>query len=371
MVIEKIKSVLQERKKKKEFEKLEEEKLQSFRENEEIRKAEKIKKEADRLAQLRQYKTAIEEYNKALELYPYNENNENLFKNASDFLFKVFYNIAGCYSYLNEFDEAIKYFDKALKINIEDADNKIKALMGKGNSYYRMKMFIDGVYASGAYRIPMETEWDKENEKMLEKFKKINERQNLIELAHSCFTQVSEIDRNFADSWYNKGHMEVKLGEIKEAMLSFDNVININKDYENKEGIALFDDIKRERGIEVKYSKVFQDEALFKTKTGHKVRNKAEKSIADFMFDNNLIFQYNIAVSWADKDDFKATFFIPKLDLYLEHFKYDYIKDYEKLMKWKIKQYEKHKKRLIFSTSSDEKSIEEALKLKLKPYIML
>lgn len=370
MVIAKIKSILKEREKRKEQEKLEEEKLESFRESEEIRKAEKIKKEADRLAQLKQYKTAIEEYNKALEIYPYKENEESLFRNASNFLFKVFYNIAGCYSYLNKFDEAINYFDKALRIEIEDGDSKVKALMGKGNSFYRMKMFIDNAY-SGAYKISMETEWDKENEEMLEKFRKFDEKENLIELAHNCFNQITEIDRNFTDAWYNKGHMEIKLNKVKDAMLSFDNVISIDKDYENKEGIALFDDIKREKGIKVKYSKVFDNEPLFKTKTGHMVRNKAEKLIADFLHDNNLLFQYNIAVSWADKDDFKAAFFIPKLNLYLEHFKYDYIKDYEKLMKWKIKQYEKHKKKLVFTVSEDEKSIEEALKIKLKPFIML
>jgi len=187
----------------------------------------------------------------------------------------------------------------------------------------------------------------------------------------NCFTQVTDIDRNFADGWYNKGHMEVKLARIKDAMLSFDNVINVDKNYENKEGIALFDDIQREKGVKVKYSKVLEDEHLFKTKTGHMVRNKTEKFIADFLFDNNLMFRYNVAVSWADKDDFKAAFFIQKLDVYIEHFKYDYIKDYEKLMKWKIKQYEKHKKKLIYTVSEDEKSIEEALKIKMKPYIML
>src|SRR3989338_1183392 len=130
MVIEEIKKALKERKKRKR-ENMEEENLQSFRESEDIRKAEIIKKEADRLAQLKQYKTAIEEYGKVLEIYPYNENNENLFRNASDFLFKTFFNIADCYSCLNRFDEAIRHFDKALKINTDDSDNKIKALMDK------------------------------------------------------------------------------------------------------------------------------------------------------------------------------------------------------------------------------------------------
>jgi len=158
---------------------------------------------------------------------------------------------------------------------------------------------------------------------------------------------------------------------VKESMLSFDNVIMIDKKYENKEGIELFDDIKKEKGIEVKHPKIFDSELKFKTKTGHLVRNKAEKMIANFLFDNNLMFQYNIAVSWADKDDFKATFFLSKLNVYLEHFKYDYIKDYQKVMKWKIKQYDRKRKKLIYTISEDEKNIEEALKIKFKPYIVL
>ena len=109
----------------------------------------------------------------------------------------------------------------------------------------------------------------------------------------------------------------------------------------------------------------------FKTKTGHLVRSKAEKIIADFIFENNLMFQYNMAVSWSDKDDFKATFFISQLDLYIEHFKFNNVKNYEKLMKWKIRQYEKNKKKFIYTTSEDEANLEETLKIKLKPYIIL
>jgi hypothetical protein len=145
----------------------------------------------------------------------------------------------------------------------------------------------------------------------------------------------------------------------------------IDKNYENKEAIKLFEDIRAEKGIKGKHSKVIDARTGFKTKTGHYVKNKAEKMIADFLFENNLIFQYDMAVSWADKNDFKASFFIPKLDLYLEHFKLDNIDDNKKLMKAKIKQYEKNKKKLVYTTSDEESNIEEALKIKLKPYIVL
>ncbi len=369
MVIKKIREALEKRRQRKAEEIIEQNKLESYRENEQMQKAEQVKKEADRLAHLKQYKTAIDEYNKALEIYPFDEK-EMVFKKPAEFFFKIFYNIAASYSFLNKLDESIKYFDNALKIeNIEDA-NRVKALMSKGNCYYRAKQLVKGDYEEWAYKIRMESDFDV-NEKTIEFFKKIDEKENLLKLAQNCFTKTTELDRRNADAWYKKGHMEFLMGIVKEAMLSFDNVFELQKNYENKEGIELFDDIRAEKGIRAKHSKVLDTGMKFKIKTGHYVRNKAEKMIANFIFDNNLMFQYNIAVTWADKDDFKATFFIPKLDLYIEHFKFDKIKGYKKLIRWKIKQYEKNKKKLVYTISEDEANIEEALKIKLKPYIKL
>ena len=367
MVIGRIKKILENRRKKKAEELAEEQKLESYRESEDMKKAEHIKKEADRLAHLKQYKHAIDEYNKALEIFPYNEK-ELMFKKPAEFFFKIYYNIAASYSYMNKIRDSIEYFDNALKIGNIDSENKVKALMGKGNSYYLAKQLIKG--DENTYKTRMESEFDVDEETM-ENLKKMDEKQNLLEKAHECFAKAVEIDRHNADSWYKKGHIEFLMGLVKDSMLSFDNVIMINKNYENKESIALFDDIKREKGMEIKHSKILDADLKFKTKTGHLVSDKSEQVIANFLFDNNLIFQYNAAVTWADKDDFKAAFFIPKLDLYLEHFKYDYIKDYQKLMKFKIKQYEKKKKKLVYTASEDEKNMEEALKIKLKPYIVL
>ena len=151
--------------------------------------------------------------------------------------------------------------------------------------------------------------------------------------------------------------------------------MSINKNYENKESIPLFDEIKREKGIQVKGSELLDRsesaESNFHTKTGHLVKTRAEMMIANFLFDNNLLFQYNTVATWADKDDFRASFYLPKLDLYIDHHPYDYVKEYQKIMKAKIKEYDKHKKRHIYLTSEDEKNIEESLRLKMKPYMIL
>ncbi|MBI2541366.1 tetratricopeptide repeat protein [Candidatus Woesearchaeota archaeon] len=372
MVIRHIKRFFESQKKK--FAELRKDKDQqkSFRETEEMRKAEELKREADRLAQLKQYQTAIEEYNKALEFYPYKGTEQELFKSAAEFLFKCNYNIAACYSYLDSFDEAISHFDRALKVEAAEDENKVRALMGKGSTFYRKKLFVEGRYKAGAYRISMDADWEV-SDKKLEEYKKEDQKKGYVKLAHECFSSAAELDRSQVDAWYSKGHMEVLMNRIKDAVQSFDNVINSNKSYENKENLALFDEIKREKGIQIKASELMErdTEPNFRTKTGHLVKTRAEMEIANFLFDNSLLFQYNTAATWADKDNFRASFYVPKLDLYIDHHPYDYLKEYQKVMKTKLKEYDKHKKKHIYISSEDEKNIEESIKLKMKPYIVL
>ena len=374
MVISHIKRFFEAHKKRLAERRKEKNRAESFKETEEMKRAEELKREADRLAQLKQYTTAIEEYNKALEFYPYKGNEQDLFKNAAEFLFKCNYNIAACFSYLDNFDESINYFNRSLQVEMADDENKVRALMGKGSTFYRKKLFVEGRYKAGAYRISMDTEWEI-SDKKVEEYKEEDKKINFIKIAHECFTNAAEIDRSHIEAWYSKGHMEVRMNKIKEAVQSFDNVINLNKNYENKESISLFDEIKREKGIHVKAGEIMERsenaESSFRTKTGHLVKTRAEMMIANFLFDNNLLFQYNAVATWADKDDFRASFYIPKLDLYIDHHPYDYLKEYQKVMKTKIKQYEKHKKKHIYISSEDEKNIEDTIKLKMKPYAIL
>jgi tetratricopeptide (TPR) repeat protein len=365
MVIGKIRQFLKEQKKKREQRHRAEEDAEQFRETEEMKQAETIKKEADRLAQLKQYKTAIDEYRKALELYPYQGTEENLFKNAKEFLFKTHFNIAACFSYLDQFDDAIKAFDEALKVDV-DSDNKVKALMAKGSSYYRKKLYLQGD-VKGLYHVDIELEQGAKKEKK-------EDKTDYVTLAHNCFAEATDLDRSNADAWYSRGHMEFLMNRIKDAVNSFDQVLSLKKSYENKENISLFNEIKREKGIALKPSELMEEQLhqrAFKTKSGHYVRSKAEQVIADFLFDHGLLFQYEVAVTWADKDDFKATFYLPKLDVYIDHFALADSKQSPKLIKAKVKEYEKKKKHHIYTTSDDEKHMHDVLRLKLKPYIIL
>lgn len=359
MVIGRVKGFLSERKKSKELRKKEEEKAQTRKDTEELKESESIKKEADRLAQLQQYETAIQEYKKALEISPYKGSEEDLFTSAKDFLFKLNFNIAASYTYLDQFDNAVAYFDKALAIDIDDADIRVKALMAKGSSYYRKKLFLEGKLEGSIIEPGSEKREKKDDE-------------DHLQLAHDCFLKAVEIDRNNAGAWYNKGHMEFLKGNIKDAVTSFDNVLDVNKNYENKEGIPLFTEIKREKGIAIKPSELLNQakEIQFKTKTGHLVENKAECQIADFLFENDLVFRYHVAVSWADKPEFRPSFYIPKLDVYLDHID---LKNGEanKSLKSRQKQFDKHKKKYIQITTDDDQNLEENLRIKLKPYIIL
>ena len=368
MVLAKIKKFLQDQGKKLQDIKSDQSRTESFRETEEMRKAEEMKREADRLAQLKQYNAAIEEYNKALEYYPYKGSEKDIFKNASEFVFKCNYNIAACFSYLDSFEQAIDFFNRSLLIEQVDDENKVKALMGKGTTIYRKRMLVEGRYKATNLT-------DAELNRKADEYRKEDEKKNLIKQAHECYHQAADLDRNNIEAWYSKGHMELLMNKIKEAVQSFDNVITLNKNFENKESLELFDEIKREKGIAVKGSELVARESYaeptFKTKTGHMVRSRAEMMIANFLYENNLLFQYNNVATWADSDDFKPSFFIPKLDVYIDHFQHDSVKDYQKMMRAKIKQYDKHRKKHLFLTSADEKNIEEAIKLKMKPYIIL
>src|SRR3989338_10626801 len=109
MVIGRIKAALERRKQRKIEEDIERNKLESYRETEQMQKAEQIKKEADRLANLKQYKTAIEEYFKALEAFPFDDK-EIKFRKPAEFFFKLYFNIAASYSFMNKFDSAIEFF---------------------------------------------------------------------------------------------------------------------------------------------------------------------------------------------------------------------------------------------------------------------
>ncbi|MBL7055775.1 hypothetical protein ISS07_02585 [Candidatus Woesearchaeota archaeon] len=347
MVIKKITSVFENRRRKKAEDIIDKQKLESYQQTEEMHKAESIKASADRLLGLKQYEPAIIEYKKALECYPYTDD-QIAFRKPAEFYFKTYHSIALCFSRMNDIINSVEHFDKALSLVDIETEARAEVYMAKGKSFLQARKFLD--------------ESSKTEDKNLETIRKMDDRKSFLKHALESFTKITEIDKNNAEAWYYKGHTEMIISLVKEAMLSFDNVISLNKSFPNKEHIEIFDNIKREKRILVEED----DRKGFKTKTGHLVRNKAEKIIADFLFDNNFLFQYNLPIVWADKEC-NVSFFIPKHELYLEHFKKKHVDD--DLMRWKLDQYTRNKKNFAYTTYEDELDLEESLKIKLKDYL--
>ena len=351
-----FRSALDNQKQKWKESKREKEKLESYQEGEQINEAENIRKDAKRLAVLKQYETAIAEFEKALHLYPVKDpsltgsQDDIMMKDVNVFYFKCYYNMALCHAYLGDPNKSIHLYDKCLCLSLDD-NSKIMALLGKGNEVSKKRNMLT-----------------EKGDTMTKVHKE------LVSAAYECFSQVVELDKKNADAWYQKGYHEFLIGQIKDAVNSFDDVLKLNKRYDNKAGIPLFDSMKREKGIKVKTTYEKEEspgDYFFKTKSGHMVRSRAEMMIANFLFDNNLLFQYEPAAPWADSKDFRPSFYIPKFDLYMEHYGHNKVKEYRKMMQSRIKEFEKNKKRFVFTVSEDERAMEDSLKMKLKSYISL
>jgi hypothetical protein len=102
----------------------------------------------------------------------------------------------------------------------------------------------------------------------------------------------------------------------------------------------------------------------FKTKSGIRVRSKAEKIIADFLFERGLQFAYEPIVELSGyyvMPDFHLTDY----DVYLEHFGRD-DQDYLQSAQAKLERCRQANVHLVWTRSADEPDIEEVLTWKLR-----
>ncbi len=278
--------------------------------------SEKLFKDGSRLMKLKQYEAAIKEFKSALKLDP----------EKFDFL----YNTGLCFFNLEDYREAIDYFDKSIRLK-EDNENKSSAY------YYKGSCFL-----------------------------KKNKNEKTILKALDCFSESLEINPKDVDCLYMKGCMETELDGVKEATESFDKVLELNPKFENYYESELFDTLKEEKGPvkeESKELKVEKRVKEYKTKVGLKVNKMTELIISNFLFDNDIKFQYKPLMTWS-KENFEPLFFLPKFDLYLEHFEEE-----DESMKKKVEFYNNYNKSLICTTPKDEEDLLNVLKVKLKNYV--
>ncbi|MFX1260089.1 MAG: topoisomerase DNA-binding C4 zinc finger domain-containing protein, partial [Promethearchaeota archaeon] len=119
----------------------------------------------------------------------------------------------------------------------------------------------------------------------------------------------------------------------------------------------------------------------YTTLNNQSVKSIAERDIANFLFMNNVKFEYEPLVDWVDdsKEDkeYHPDFYLPKYDIYIEHWGLNKelevppwfsitSKEYKNLRKWKLSQFKKHKKILVETWDYEKSNNELIPKLKEK-----
>jgi len=111
----------------------------------------------------------------------------------------------------------------------------------------------------------------------------------------------------------------------------------------------------------------YADEPKYRCKNGILVRSKAERDIANFLYDNDIRFRYETKLLFG-KAEVHPDFYLEDVDLILEHWGMDDAK-YSEKRRNKEKLYRKYTRRFVSTEKKDEYNINDALIRKLQPYI--
>ena len=110
--------------------------------------------------------------------------------------------------------------------------------------------------------------------------------------------------------------------------------------------------------------------ASYKCSDGHIVKSKSELAIDNYLFNNGISHAYEKAYPIDDnpKHTLYPDFYLPTLDLYIEHWGYKNKKDYDMQKERKINIYTKDELTVISTYEEDMTDIESALSGKLKHF---
>ncbi|MEW5924691.1 MAG: hypothetical protein AB1746_11950 [Candidatus Zixiibacteriota bacterium] len=100
------------------------------------------------------------------------------------------------------------------------------------------------------------------------------------------------------------------------------------------------------------------------TKSGINVRSKYEKKCADFLFENNIEFQYEPLILLAGKQ-YRPDFYLPSQNVFLEICGYNHMPFYVDRTSFKKQLYDKHNLKAIFIYFNGKGRLEEELKKSL------
>ena len=110
-------------------------------------------------------------------------------------------------------------------------------------------------------------------------------------------------------------------------------------------------------------------EGIYVCKDGHVVKSKSERDIDNYLFDHKIPHAYEKALP-INGEVFKPDFYLPDLDVYIEHWGYDESNvEYTRRKEYKIPKYKEKGITLICTyEATDMKDVETSLQIKLDTY---
>ena len=118
-------------------------------------------------------------------------------------------------------------------------------------------------------------------------------------------------------------------------------------------------------GIKLVRKKKF--EPVLETKSGIRVRSSYEKKCADFLYSQNISFQYEPLILLGGKQ-YRPDFYLPKYNLFIEICGYGHMPYYTDRAAFKKKVYKKHKMKALFIFYSGKGSLENIIQEELSKY---
>ncbi len=109
-------------------------------------------------------------------------------------------------------------------------------------------------------------------------------------------------------------------------------------------------------------------EGLYVCKDGHVVKSKSERDIDNYLFEHKIAHAYEKALV-INGEIFHPDFYLPELDVYLEHWGYDESNlEYTRRKEYKIPKYREKGITLISTYEKDMKDVDTSLDIKLAKY---
>jgi DNA helicase IV len=108
-------------------------------------------------------------------------------------------------------------------------------------------------------------------------------------------------------------------------------------------------------------------EPILETESGVRVRSKYEKRCADFLYLQNISFQYEPLILLAGKQ-YRPDYYLPQYNLFLEICGYGHMPYYTDRVSFKKKIYEEHKMKAVFIFYNGKGSLEKLLQEELSKY---